>query len=330
MRVSIIVGLVACLGLGACGQGDDPGPTGSASGDGGRLVVVAGFYPIAEAAQQIGGEAVEVVNLTPAGAEAHDLELTTGQVDAVLDADLVLMLGRGFQPALEAAVEGRDGPTLDLLEDSAPGDESSAAEESAGAEGSDDHGDDGHDHSEEPAALGQADPHVWLDPRQFSDIAHEIGERIAVLAPGPTRRAIEERAEAYEVALKQLDLDFEAGLKRCQRREIVTTHAAFGHLASAYGLRQEAISGLSPEAEPEPSRLDELAQFVRNSGATTIFVEPLGPSDAAEVLARESGAATRVLHPLESLTRSEADSGATYDSVMRTNLKNLREALECH
>ena len=80
-----------------------------------RTPVVASFYPIAWAAQQVGGNRVAVTNLTPAGAEPHDLELTPDQIDEVLDAKVVFELGRGFQPAVEHAAEQRDGPTVELL-----------------------------------------------------------------------------------------------------------------------------------------------------------------------------------------------------------------------
>src|SRR4051794_1684224 len=76
-----------------------------------RTPVVASFYPIAWAAQQVGGNRVAVTNLTPAGAEPHDLELTPDQIDEVLDAEVVFDLGQGFQPAVEDATEQRDGPT---------------------------------------------------------------------------------------------------------------------------------------------------------------------------------------------------------------------------
>ena len=78
--------------------------------------VVASFYPLAYAAERVGGDRVEVTNLTPAGAEPHDLELTPKQIDELLDADLVLDLGRNFQPAVEKAAEQRDGPTVKVLD----------------------------------------------------------------------------------------------------------------------------------------------------------------------------------------------------------------------
>src|SRR5678815_593966 len=65
--------------------------------------VVVAFYPLAYAAEQVGGPNVHVTNLTPAGAEPHDLELSPGDVAAVKDAGLVLLMGHGFQPQLERA-----------------------------------------------------------------------------------------------------------------------------------------------------------------------------------------------------------------------------------
>ena len=321
MRSLIIAGLTASLLLGACGEGD--GPSGREAN--GRVQIVAGFYPLAEAAAEIGGDRVEVVNLTPPGSEAHDVELTTAQVDAVLDADLVLMLGGGFQPALEAAVERREGRTLDLLSalGESAADEGHVDEEAPDPGESEDHA---HEHGEDD---GESDPHVWLDPRKFGEMVAEIGRALEDSVAPSERSEVQARAAAFAERIHTLDLEFEAGLKRCERREIVTTHAAFGHLATAYRLRQEPISGLSPGAEPEPSRVAELTELIRRTGASAIFVEPLVPGESAEVLARESGVRTLTLNPLEGLAPSDLESGADYESVMRANLAALREGLAC-
>ena len=74
-----------------------------AAPDDGRLSVVASFYPLVDATRGVGGDRVEVTNLTPAGVEPHDIELNPRQLDRVADADLVLYLGGGFQPAVEDA-----------------------------------------------------------------------------------------------------------------------------------------------------------------------------------------------------------------------------------
>ena len=120
------------LGLTGCNSGNGEG---AATTD-----VVAAFYPLAYAAQQVGGADVRVRNLTPAGAEPHDLELTAGDAKEVDDADLVVYLGDGFMPGLQEAVANRSRASLDLL---------------AGQ-----HLTVGKSENGERAM----DPHVWLDP----------------------------------------------------------------------------------------------------------------------------------------------------------------------
>ena len=123
---------------------------------------------------------------------------------------------------------------------------------------------------------------------------------------------------------------YQRDLRRCARRTFVTTHAAFGHLASRYGLNQVSLEGLSPEAEPGPRELERLVDEVRESGATTVFFEPLVSAELAETVAREAGVSTAELDPIEGLDDDELATGADYFTVMRDNLASLRKALGCH
>jgi zinc transport system substrate-binding protein len=163
------------------------------------------------------------------------------------------------------------------------------------------------------------DPHVWLDPVRFA----EVVKRVAAALDR------EGAAEEPVTELRALDREFARGLARCQRREIVTAHEAFGYLARRYRLTQVAITGLSPEVEPTPQRLEEVIDRVRETGATTVFFETLISPRLAETVARETGASTAVLNPLEGLTEEQVDSGEDYLSVMRANLAALRKALGC-
>lgn len=133
--ISILALTVAGLAVGCGGSDDHSSP---------RETVVASFYPLAFAAEQVGGEAVSVENLTPPGAEPHDLEVSPSDVSKIKSADLVLLLGQGFQPQLEDAagsgpdvVALLDTPALDLHPD--------------------------------------GDPHVWLDPIRYMKIVERLG-----------------------------------------------------------------------------------------------------------------------------------------------------------
>jgi zinc transport system substrate-binding protein len=304
---------LAAAGCGGSGDaaGDSPGASADGSAEtiaaGQQLDVVAGFYPLAYATEVIGGDSVSVENLTPPGVEPHDLELSARDVERVQAAGLVLYLGESFQPALEDAATGASGQAVDLLE-------GLELREGAGGEEGDEHEGDEHEGEE----LG-ADPHVWLDPTLYASIAERIGELL-----GRQEQAAELAAE-----LAGLDQELAAGLADCERRVLVTSHAAFGYLAARYGLEQLSVTGLSPEAEPSPSDLENVVAAVRESGATTVFAETLVSPELAETVAREAGAEIAVLNPLEGLTEEEQEAGADYFSVMRDNLAALRSGLGC-
>jgi zinc transport system substrate-binding protein len=251
---------------------------------------------------------VQATNLTPAGAEPHDLELSPKQVDAILDADVVLYMGQGFQPAVEDLVEDRQGGiTVDVL----------AALSSELRKR----------RSEETERL-ETDIHVWLDPVLMSAIVDQIRDGLARADRAGTS-FYEREAGRYRSEIEALDERFRDGLRHCARRVMVTSHAAFGYLAARYGLTQEAIAGVSPEAEPDPKRIAELADLVRREGVTTIFTEELVSPRVANTLAREAGVRTAVLNPLEGLTREELGRGEDYVSIMQENLAILRAALGC-
>ncbi len=286
------------LALSAAGCGE-----GSSDDAGSDSAIVAAFYPLAFAAERVSGDTTRVRNLTPPGVEPHDLELSARDVRTVVDADLVLYLGQGFQPALEDALDSSDAPAIDLLDD---------LDLLAGTE--EEH--EGESHGGEEEAR---DPHVWLDPLRYVAIAERIGAEL-------DRR---DAASDLSEELRALDREFRNGLADCERRELVTSHAAFGYLAERYDLEQVALSGLEPEAEPTPRELEEVVEEVREHGATTVFFETLVSPRLAETVAREVEARTATLNPLEGLTPEEIERGADYFSVMRANLAALREALEC-
>ena len=277
MRVRIILSGVAAFLLAACGTSVGAGPD----------TVVASFYPLAFAAEQV-APGVPVENLTPPGAEPHDLELSPIDAASVRDARLVLLLGQGFQPQLEDAA-GEGDNVLHLLD----------------TEGLD--------------LLPNGDPHVWLDPVRYAKIVERIGQALGA----------EQAASNLVARLNELDADYRERLAHCDRHEIVTSHEAFAYLAQRYRLEQIPITGLSPEAEPQPADLARVVELVEERGVTTIYYETLVSPRIAETVARETGADTAVLDPLEGLTPAEIANGDDYFSRMRANLRALEEGLGC-
>ena len=253
----------------------------------GPNTVVASFYPLAFAAEEV-ASGVPVENLTPPGAEPHDLELSPIDAAAIRDARLVLLLGHGFQPQLEDAA-GHGENVLPLLD--TPGLD----------------------------LLPSGDPHVWLDPVRYAKIVEHIGEALGEKSG----------AEKLVARLENLDAEFRNGLANCQRDEIVTSHEAFAYLAQRYGLEQIPITGLSPEAEPQPADRARVVDLVEERGVTTIYYETLVSPRIANTVARETGAKTAVLDPLEGFTPAEIAGGENYFTRMRANLRALEDGLGC-
>ena len=254
---------------------------GDSSASSNDRTVVAAFYPLAFATEEIGGAGIDVRNLTAPGVEPHDLELSGKDVRLIADADLVLYV-HGFQPSLEDAIDSTSAHAIDLL------------------------------------GAAVTDPHLWLDPARYALSARRIAKELGRGAD----------AEPFAAKLRALDGEFRQGLSHCERNEIVTSHAAFAYLAR-YGLRQVAITGITPEAEPTPRDLEDVVRQVRAVGATTVFFETLVSPRLAETVAREVGTKTAVLNPTEGLTPEEIAAGEDYFSIMRENLGALRRALGC-
>ncbi len=313
-RAMVIGGLaaMASLALAACGSGGSAASSSVPVPE--RLTVVAGFYPLQFAAEQIGDATVSVTNLTPPGAEPHDLELTPQQVARIAQADLVVYIS-GFQPALDEAVAQQAADrALDVLD--------VVEVLSVGA---------GHDaHEGEHAGEGEhgelsTDPHIWLDPLAMDQIGEAIAERLSTLLPDEST-GIAESAKKFSQEMSELNSAWKAATATCTSRDLVVSHEAFGYLARAYGFTQVGISGLSPDAEPSPATIAEVSAFVRDHGITTIYYETLVDPKIAQTIAAETGASTAVLDPIEGLVPG---SDATYLTLMESNLATLVAGQQC-
>lgn len=322
MNVRRLIPTAALAGAVALGATALTACSGAAAGTGGgkdgKVGVTASFYPMAFLAEQIGKDHVKVDSLTKPGVEPHDLEITPKQTGQLGEADVVVYL-KSLQPAVDKAVAQSgvknvvDAATLTELEVHGAGHDHGAEE--AHAEG------EGHDHSH---GEGGKDPHVWLDPVKYAEIAKGVG---AALEKADPDHAADYKKNTDELVgkLTALDTEFKDGLKNTASRTFITTHSAFGYLAERYGLDQEGISGVDPESEPSPARMKDLQAVAKKDNVTTVFFETLASDKTAKTLATDTGLTTDVLDPLEGITGTS--QGADYFEVMRSNLKNLQKAL---
>ncbi len=287
-----VLSAVACgTLLTGCGSAGDEGPGGTAT--------VAAFYPLAWAAEQVGGRSVDVDLLTTPGVEPHDLELTPQQVAAVADA-AVLVVESGFQPAVDDVVtQEAEGTVVDAADvvDLMPAEDGE-----------------------------ESDPHFWHDPLRMARLTDSLAEAYAATDPDHAE-VYREAADRARARLERLDAAYREGLQGCRTQTVITSHDAFGYLAERYRLTLLPIAGLDPGTEPSPERIAELADLADEREVTTVFTETLVDPSVAEAVADEAGLELAELDPIEGL--SDDTAGADYLTLMRRNLDALVEANGC-
>ncbi|MFD8420167.1 metal ABC transporter substrate-binding protein [Streptomyces sp. NPDC059466] len=306
----------AALAATTLGLGTLSGCSGSAAADGGsggKLDVVASFYPMQFLAEQIGGPHVHVTSLTEPGQEPHDLEISVRQTVRLEKADAIVYL-KGLQPAVDTAVAQSgvgtkiDAASLTRLEKhgNEVGGHAAAHDESDGEE------------------TGATDPHIWLDPAKYAEVAQGVGKGLEKADPGHAADYRKNTAALVE-KLGALNTRFADGLRNTRTKTFITTHAAFGYLAERYGLTEEAINGLDPESEPSANRVKELERMAKADGVSTVFYETLVSDKTAKTIAGDAKLGTDVLDPIEGITGKSR--GEDYFQVMESNLKALQKAL---
>jgi zinc transport system substrate-binding protein len=291
LAVGLFVALLAGVGWLAAARGTAPPASG-------KLRVAATLYPVAEFARQVGGDRVAVTTLVRPGVEPHDYDPSPTDIAGVYQSKLFVYNGGGIE-------RWADRLTGDL-----------------------------HTHGVVTVEAGQGlfsppdDPHIWLDPVRAGHQVDRIAAALSLADPAGAG-TYHANAAAYKAQLAELDAQFRAGLATCSRHTIITAHDAFNYLAGRYGLANVSIAGLSPDEEPSPQALAQVTQAARTADVQYVFFEALASPKLADTLAREAGAQTLVLNPLEGLTADQTAHGDNYLSVQRQNINNLRIALDC-
>lgn len=269
-----------------------------------RIQIVATIYPLGDFARNITQGIADVTTITPPGVEPHDYQPTPQDLVKLYKADIVIVNGNGVDAWADKLVDDlrKKGVRTVRMSDEI----ASLPDEGAGS-----------------------DPHFWLDPISAVQAVETISWPLLVDAREVDAQQMMIQKEVYHTRLEALDREYTLGLARCERHEIVTSHNAFRYLAKRYNLTNLYILGLSPEEDPSPQKIAEVATLAREKGIKTIFFETLVNPKLSQTIADEIGAKTAVLNPLEGLTEEELQSGKDYITVMQENLVNLRTALTC-
>lgn len=300
-----------------------------------EIQVIASIYPVAEVVRNVAGDTVPVRQIVTGGQEPHDYSPSPSDIAAIEQADLFVINGLGMEPwaeKIEADLKQNGVTVLEAgqIVQTLKHDESEHQDEHAGAE---DHAEE--EHTAEEAATeddhshdSEYDPHQWLRIQNMILLTEAVQAQLEKLDPR-NAELYQNNADEYIAELKALQQAYTDGLASCSLNKAVVAHDAFAYLAEETGIEFIPIAGLSPQDEPTPQQLAEIAEIMRETGITYIFYETLVSPKLSETLAAETGASTLVLNPLEGLTAEQSPDTASYISIMEENLFQLRTALQC-
>lgn len=296
--------------------------------DDGRLRVVCTLFPYYDFARQIGGDAVDVTLLVPAGRETHSFEPTPRDVIRISEADVFIYNGgeseQWVSDILDAA--GEDIPCVLSMMDTAELYEEEYAEGMQGASGHD-HADHDHDHGAEDEDAAY-DEHIWTSPVTAMSLCRAITDGLCQADPAHAED-FRARLEDYLTALEALDGTFREIVAEGSRNLLV-----FGdrfpllYFCREYGLDyRAAFHGCAGDTEPSLATLKYLIDLVNEQHIPVVYTIELSSRKVAEAIAETTGAQVRTFHSCQTVSRAEFDSGVTYLQLMEANADALREGL---
>lgn len=262
-----------------------------------KPVLATSFYPLYFLASEIAGEDYEVINLTPAGTEPHDVEITPSMRRAMEDASVLFLNGLGLETWSEELTPSLQKKTV------------------LSSEG-----------IETMQIDGRTDPHVWLDLGNLSKMSENMYDALCSVDPA--------RKEAFQTNYLALKARIETAIGKYQAmaesfpegKVIAVNHAAFGYLCAEWGIEQVYINNLSPNEEPSASAIASIIDTVKQRGIDTIFFEELASDEVARFIAEKTGAKCLELNPLEGLTQEDLDAGLDFLDIYDENMTKIQEA----
>jgi zinc transport system substrate-binding protein len=279
-----------------------------------QISIYTTVYPLQYFAERIGGDAVSVQSIYPPGADEHTFDPTQKDMIGLADADLFFYIGLGLEGFVENAEKTMQNEHVKMVATA-----DAITEEMLGHEDEDIHEDEDHHH-------GDLDPHVWMSPVLSDALAYSIKESLIEIAPDK-KAAFEKNFEELQNDLLKLDRQFIEMASNAPTKTFFVSHAAFGYIADTYGLEQTAIAGLNSQSEPSQKQLTSLVEEAKKHDVKYILFEQNVSSKLTDVVRKEIGAESLMLHNLGVLTTEDIKNNEDYFSLMEYNIQTLEKAL---
>jgi len=282
-----------------------------------KPVVSVSTFSLFEVANAVAGDLLTVHSIVPLGSDAHMFSPNPKHVADISGGALFVYNGAGFETWAES-LKNTLPKTTQVIDMS----------QHVALQKSDGHEAKHHDEHEEHHEHGAYDPHYWLDIDNMIQMTQAMDTEFSKLFPAKAP-SFHANASAYIAELQKLKAEYSAGLAECKNRTLITNHDAFGYLVRANKLENISVIGLSSDEQPSAKNIADIITLVKEHGVKTIFFEEFINDNVSQTIAKETGAKVQSLQPLENISEDELKSHQTYLTIMRENLKKLREAMEC-
>lgn len=277
--------------------------------DNGKLKIVTSFFPPYDLVSKIGGDRIEVVNLTKTG-NAHSFEPSIVDMENISKADLLVINGAGFEGWVNQIIASQGNlkvlnlsENLDLINTESL------------------------DYVSQSEDSGQYDPHTWLSPKNARKMLELVRDKLVEL-DSKNSDYYNENYTKFNEQFEDLINEYNTQLSKFEGRKFVPPHAAFNYVTLNYDIEQVAIEGMNSVSEPNASRMKEVIDEMVEKGISTVFYE-YGQSDKiAQSIASEIDGNVLPITTLETISQEDIDAGNDYISLLRMNLENLIKSFE--
>ncbi|WP_455538377.1 metal ABC transporter substrate-binding protein [Terrisporobacter sp.] len=276
----------------------------------GKIKIYTSIYPLYDFATKIGGDKVDVTNLVPAGTEPHDWEVSTNDIINLEKANMLIYNGAGIESWADKVINSLDNKDIVYVKTSKNLDLHKATKEEKNKNDSEVY-----------------DPHTWLSIENAEKEMKNIKNALVKYDP-KNSNYYEKNYNIYAKKFDKLRKEYSHTLNPIKNKTIIVAHEAFGYLCSEYNIKQVGIEGLNPDSEPDPAKMTQIIKFAKKNNVKTIFFEELVSPKVANTIAKEINAKTRVLNPLEGLSKEQINKGEDYFSIMEQNLQALKDAMK--
>ena len=298
-----------------------------------KVEVIATLFPQYDFVKQIGGDKVNVTLLLPPGAESHTYEPTPQDMIKIDESDLFVYTGEEMEPWASSLISGMEkeinvldlSTTVDLIN-------VEKFEEEHGYETDETHEENDNkddNHADTDEHHHSYDPHIWLNPLYAIQMIRSIENELCQVDP-ENEEFYRNNSNEYINQIELLDAEIEQTVNSSRTRKIAFGGAfAYSYFIERYNLEfVTAYQACGENTEPSTKQVKDVIDYIKENKLPVIFYKEYTNGNVARTISEETGAKMLVFNTVHNLSKEEIENGASYVSIMRQNLANLKEALK--